>query len=90
MTGREGAAPKLRAATPGWPSSVAPSDDSRRLSRSCPAQHGSGLERLELPARPRGDRYDVLEVQLGIDRHYGRGAALRSNDLGASGGVPLG
>jgi hypothetical protein len=36
MTGREGADPKLREATPGWFSSVAPRELSTCLVSSCP------------------------------------------------------
>ena len=42
MTGRAGAGPKLRAATPGWFSSVSPSDISSCLVSSCPASTDVG------------------------------------------------
>ena len=42
MTGRDGAGPKLRDATPGWFSSVAPSDISSCLVSSCPESTAVG------------------------------------------------
>ena len=91
MTGRAVAGPKVRAATPGWLSSVAPSDISSCLLELLAREHGRRLIRLELASRLGADRDHFVKVQLGIDAHIdGRGGRRRHGDFRAPGRVALG